>query len=178
MEKQVQYFQIANLIFSSSYNETVTMSGKDMAEIQTRFQQLVKSFEASNNTQYTTNFIKQGGNNLPYNSMVAFGMIKDHLLLHFTYSYREPVMLIINTKDNMLRNFINIEKAKDILDDDIYNDVKEALSFPKKLDRIFKGISDINSFIEKYEEILQSYNNLETVTGRECFEINLDDIER
>ncbi len=27
-------------------------------------------------------------------------------------------------------------------------------------------------------EILQSYNNLETVTGRECFEINLDDIER
>ena len=97
------------------------------------------------------------------------------MILHFTFSYKEPVLFAIDTKDNKVRNFINIENAKGILDDETFQDIKESLSFPKKLDRIFKGVPDINNFVNEYENLLKKYDNPKTITGRECFEIDLDD---
>ena len=45
MEKQIQYFQIANLIFSMPYNQTTVLIGAELDEIQKRFSNIVTSFE-------------------------------------------------------------------------------------------------------------------------------------
>ena len=175
MKNQVQFFQIANLIFTIPENETSSVNGAEIAEIQKRFQNIVNSFTQIETTQYATNYVKQGGSNLPYSSMTIIGQIHEHLILHFSLSYDKPMMFIIDTQQNKVRNYIDIESAKGILQDDIYMDIKEALSYPKRLDRLFKGINDINNFVDDFQTVLDKHDNPNTITGYECFEIDLDD---
>lgn len=140
-----------------------------------RFLEIVDSFKGSESTHYSTNFIKQTGSKLPYNSMTILGEINNRLILHFTFSYKEPVLFVIDISESKVRNYIDIDSAKGILNDETFQDIKDALHYPKNLDRLFKGISDINNFVEKFESLLQEYNNPKTITGRECFEVSLDD---
>ena len=64
---------------------------------------------------------------------------------------------------------------KDILDDEIFQDIKDELFYPKNLDRLFKGIDDINNFVKDFEILLHKYNNIDTLTGRDCFEVSLEE---
>lgn len=173
MDKQVQCFQIANLIFTLSENLPTSLSGKEIGIIQQRFFDIVRSFEFPETTQYATNYIKHGRTNLPYNSMTFLGEINNHLILHFTDSYKKPILFIIDTKQNKVKNYINIEEAKGILDDEIFKDIKDSLSFPKNLNRLFKGVPDIQHFIEYFETLLEEHKNTLSVTGYDCFEVTL-----
>lgn len=176
MDKQTQYFSIANLIFTTPYDKTITLNSKEIDAIQNRFIEIVNSFVNPETTQYATNFIKNGGSNLPYSSMSLIGEINNHLILHFAFSYHDPILFIIDTKDNKVKNYIDIENAKNILDDEIFQDIKESLQYPKNLNNLFKGIVDINKFVESYKIILTTHNNPQSITGRDCFEINLAEI--
>lgn len=53
MEKQVQYFSIANLIFTSPTNQEIILNSKEIEEIQNRFITILKSFEESSETHYS-----------------------------------------------------------------------------------------------------------------------------
>ena len=176
MAKQVQYFKIADLIFSSPEDKIITLNGKEIAEIQRRFQEIVKSFETKE-SHYATNFIKCKDSKLPYNSFTVIGELEENLILHFTLSYKEPVLFIYNTNDKCIKNFIDIENSRFILNDETYEDVKEQLQYPRYLDRLFKNIGNINEFVERYQVALLEHNNSDCITGRECFEISMDDIE-
>lgn len=176
MKEQVQFFEIANLIFSMNKNSHYTLQGDQIAEIQKRFQNIVDSFRTAEK-DYATGFIKKGGDKLPYNSVSAIGVLGEQLVLHFTCSYNEPVIMLFDVKNHKLRNFIDIEQAKYILHPEVYEDVKERLQSPKFLNNRFKGIPDINRFVDIYQEILQQHNNAQAITGRDCFEIDLDDLE-
>ncbi len=177
MDKQTQFFQIANLIFTTPYNKTTSLNGQEIATIQSRFLEIVNAFAEPETTHYATNFVKRGGSNLPYNSMTVLGEINNHLLLHFTLSYKEPILFIIDTNDNKAKNYIDIENAKGILDDEVFKDIKKSLCYPKNLNRLFEGITDINDFVKKFEILLEEHNNSQAITGRDCFEVNLDDFE-
>lgn len=175
MDRQAQHFQIANLIFTIPYDSTTLLTGKEIQTIQDRFLEIVNSFEGPEYTQYSTNYIKQGDSKLPYNAMTILGEINNRLILHFTFSYKEPVLFVIDISENKVKNYIDIESAKGILNDDTFQDIKDALHYPKNLNRIFKGVADINKFVSQFESLLQKHNNAETITGRDCFEVNLDD---
>lgn len=175
MDKQIQYFQIANLIFSKPYNQVTDLKYDEILKIKSRFQNIIDSFLNMENTQYATNNIKKGGTNLPYNSKTIIGEINNHIILHFTFTYKEPILFVVDTKDNKVKNYINIENAKNILDDEIFQDIKDELFYPKNLDRLFKGIDDINNFVKDFEILLHKYNNIDTLTGRDCFEVSLEE---
>ena len=174
---QGQLFQIANLIFTKSCNQEISLNDYEVKLIHDRFLEITQSFEGSKSTHYATNFIKQGCSNLPYNSMTVLGKINNRLILHFTTSYKKPLMFVIDIEERKIKNNIDIESAKIILNDESFQDIKETLHFPKNLDRLFKGIGDMNKFINIYEQLLEENINGDTLTGRNCFEIDIGDLE-
>lgn len=172
MEKQVQYFSIANLIFTSPANQEIMLNSKEIEEIQNRFITILKSFEESSETHYSSGFV-MGKNSLPYNSMVTMGRIGNYLILHFTYSYKNPILFVIDTKEKLIKNYIDISLAKNILNDDVYEDITESLHYPKNMKNLFKGIENMDNFINSYQAKLSEHENKYTVTGYDCFEITL-----
>lgn len=174
MELNVQLFEIANLIFCLSNKSYLNLKSEQIQEIQNRFKNIIDTFQTSEK-DYFSGFIKNNSK-LPFNSITAIGMIGEQLILHFTYSYNEPIMMIFDTKNETIRNFIDLNQAKDILDDEIFMDIKENLMEPRFLNNHFKGISDINKFIDVYQDLLNNYTNSEAITGRDCFEININNL--
>jgi len=173
---QVQFFEIGNLIFSSDQHSRFMVNSDEIAEIQKRFQDIVNAFQ-SYTADYNSGLHASYGKIFPYNSATVVGKMNEHLILHFTDSYNEPVMMIYDTKKNTVRNYIDIGQAANILIDDTYEDIKGDLLCSKYLNNRFKGISDFDRFAEAYKELLKQHENKNTVTGRECFEVSVDEID-
>lgn len=170
MERQIQYFSIANLIFTSPADQEIILNSKEVEEIQNRFITILKSFEESSETHYASGFV-MGKNSLPYNSMVTMGRIGNYLILHFTYSYKNTILFVIDTKERLIKNYIDISLAKNILNDDIYEDIMESLHYPRNMKNLFKNIENMNDFIDLYQTKLSEHENKYTSTGYNCFEI-------
>lgn len=168
MNPYSQLFEVANLIFISY--EGAEIKTDDSLEIQSRFQEILNSF-TSYETIYNTNYIRKGKSSLPYNSGILVGEVKDNLILHFTDSYNEPLMIIINKKEGYIRNFINIEDVRYILNDKVFESMKEDLHYPVNLNERFPIIHDINKFIGLYKRILERHSDENGITSHECFEI-------
>jgi hypothetical protein len=83
MEKQIQLFQVADLIFSYSENEELSLTQKEINEIEARFKNIVKSFEKFENTDFAGG-IKHKEMPLPYNSAIHIRRERKRLVLHFT----------------------------------------------------------------------------------------------
>jgi len=172
---QIQNFQIANLIFVSDQLSRFSVSSEDIKNIKNRFQSVVDYFNTSQK-DYATGFVKYGGSKLPFYSNSSFGVIGSQFVLNFTDSYSNPIMLVYDTKKNTVRNYVDLKQASNILDDEIYDYMMDNLSTPKYLDRYFKGIPDINKFIEIYKDLLRQHQNKDTVTGMDCFEFDLNNV--
>lgn len=174
MDRQIQLFQIANLIFTTPLENITSLNDKDIKIIQTRFTDIINSFGESGISHYTTNFIKNGGTKLPYNSMSFVGDNDNHLLLHFSTSYNEPLFFIIDVNKNTVKNYIDIEDVKNIINDETYIDINESLHYPRNLNRLFKNITDMNEFVDIYMNELKNHID---ASKNDCFEIELDALD-
>ena len=172
---QTQLFSIANLIFSSNQNSHFSVTSEEITVIQTRFQEIVSFFNTSEK-DYNSGFIKNNKSQLPYNSFSIIGNLNDHLILHFTYSFNNPILFIIDSEKNSIRNFIDICQAKDILNDDVFLNLKGTLTYPRYTNNRFKGVTDINLLVEMYQNKMEQYNNPKSITGRDCFEIGIEEL--
>lgn len=177
MDKQIQLFQIANLIFTTPLENITSLSSKDIETIQARFTDIINSFGESGISHYTTNFIKNGGTKLPYNSMSFVGDNDNHLILHFSTSYNEPLFFIIDVNKNTVKNYIDIDDVKNIIDEETFTDINESLHYPRNLNRLFKNINDINEFINTYMNELKGHINISENSKNDCFEIELDTLD-
>ena len=86
-------------------------------------------------------------------------------------------MIIFDIKNQKIRNYIDIDQAKYILDDEIFMDIKENLMEPRFLNNRYKGIPDIDQFVKIYQNLLKQYDNPEAITGRDCFEFDINELE-
>ena len=170
MSELVQYFEVAELIFCSLSSDC-QLSKEELQEINDRFLSIVNDFHGQ--THNNTEAVQVGKTFLPFTSISMIGTLNDRLMLHFTSSFHQPLFLIIDTKEKTARNYIEIEDAKMILDNDNYSDVKNSLHLKKHLNHYFKAGMVLDDFIENYEKELEKHKNAELPTGRECFEISL-----
>ena len=170
---QIQHFSIAKLIFISDTNKLQSINSQELYEIQKRFKILVQQF-LTHDKDYNSSFIKDESS-LPYNSRTYIGKPRNDLILHFEYTYKKPMMFLIDLKNHHIHNYINIEQAKFILDNELFEDMKQDLMYPRILDRMYKGINEINTFISMYEGMLKDCVNDNEVSGLDCIEIEFED---
>ena len=135
----------------------------------------VPKFKETRNTDYNTDYIKGGKNPLPYTSMSYIGRLNNRLMLHFVSDFGKPLMLIYDIHTKQVRNFIDIEAAKSILNDKIYDNLQFELSYSRTengMSRILYGVENINQFMQEYSE--ENHRNADTITGYDCVEYDLD----
>ena len=172
MGKKIQLFELAELIFYCDKDQLSTLTHEEIFLTQEKFKELLKVF-TTDATHYTTNFIKKGGSPLPYGSFASMGRIGEYAVLYFVDSFSTPLLFILDTKLGVVKNHIDINTAKMLLNDVVYENVKINLLRPKTMDRLFKGIPNMASFIKQYQEALEEHNNKNDTTEREFFELQL-----
>lgn len=52
--------------------------------------------------------------------------------------------------------------------------MKEELSRPRSLDRLYKGIKNMDEFIDLYKNILIGYKNEAEISGYDCIDIEFE----
>lgn len=171
IDNKIQYFPVAGLIFTSDIENNNLPTSKDLFEMQMRFKSLTESFNQENKN-YHSSFVKNNSA-LPYNSKSILAQLDEHLIINFRYSYNNPLFIIYDVEKDLVQNYIDIENAKIILNDKVFEYIQEMLHMPRNLDRIYKGITNFNEFVDEYKEILEKYKNENTISGYECIEIDL-----
>lgn len=169
---QIQKFKIAELIFISTENTNI--SKDNIQEIKNRFTSIIDSFQNEYDKNYNAGFIKGDKSSLPYNASTYISDKNNQLVLHFTNSYNNPLMIIFDLKNKKVCNYIDIEQAKSILNDFTFEDIMEQLYTPVYLNNRYKNIPNFNQFVEYYEKELLKHTNKNTITGYDCFELSLE----
>ena len=160
----IKYYAIAQLIFVNSNNTAI--SEDDLREIHNRFLNLVSEFNGEANT-----YIDKTKPTLPYSTMTALGTFNNRLILHFTDSFGKPLFFVYDISKKTVKNYIDIEEAKEILNDDSYEDIRTNLKYKKNLSLIMPNIKDINAFVTEY---LTDLHNLCTNEELECIEVSVN----
>lgn len=145
---------------------------KDIYQIQSRFKNIVSPFQTAEK-DYNSSYIKKH-TALPYNSRTFIGKPRKDLVLHFGYSYNEPIMFLYDISTNCFRNYIDLDTAKYILDDEIYLDIKTDLSYPRNLDYRYKGVQNVNNFVEQYQSIINDYRKKNDLSEYNCIDIEME----
>ena len=157
-------FELAGMFFVCNGDVSID----EQTDIKARFERILDSFLIPDK-HYVKN-IKTDNSQLPYNSGVRMKgsycvEIGDYLVLHFTSSYKDPLMFMYNIKTSTVYNYIEYDVAKTILDDDIYEAVFNGLHQRRIMDGMLKGITDLDKFIKQYV--------LTAKDRHECYKINL-----
>ncbi len=144
-----QLFELAGMFFVCS-DDTATNEQED---IKARFEKILDSFLIPD--KHYTKSSNTDNSELPYNSGVRMKgsycvEIGDYLVLHFTSSYKEPLMFMYNIKTATVYNYMEYDVAKAILDNDIYEAVFNGLHQRRVMDGMLKGVADLDKFIEQY----------------------------
>lgn len=172
MVEQVQYFKIASLLFTSNINILLSINSSEIKEIQARFSNIMNSF-IEKGTNKSINYIKEK-DILPYESKVRVGKMGNHLILNFKNDFNNPCLFILDIKEQKVKNYIDIQLAKEILNNEIYDTMQEELHKKKNLTNIIKNVKSIEKFIKEFEKQMELHKNSNTITGYDCFEIDLN----
>lgn len=168
VEILTKYYSVAQLIFVNSNNIDITTD--NLEEIHNRFSNLVDEFNGEANT-----YIGKTKPTLPYNTMTALGIFNNRLILHFTDSFGEPLFFVYDIPTKTVKNYIDIEEAQVILDDDNYEDIRTNLKYRKNLSLIIPNVKDINAFVTEYLTDLRSLHATEEFEELECVEASSDE---
>lgn len=171
---KTQCFSIAKLIFT--LNESEQINSEEIKKIQERFISLLKQFRGSESIEYSAGVIKGNGTKLPYSSMAPLGDINSRLVLHFAISFNKPMLFVIDTVDKTVRNYIDIQTAKIVLNEKAFSLLKDELSYSKRMNLLLPKINNFLEFESKYEILLTSNVNENTIVGENCFEALIDEV--
>ena len=166
-------FQLAGL-YTKGADDVPTK--EEVEKVKERFRAFLSYF-TQNNLIGDAGHVKNGKELLPYNSMTVIGELHNYLILHFTTSFGEPLFFVINTNTEMVMDYLKFDKAKVVLDDDIFEDMMIDLKEGrhKQFDRMFKGVNDFNKFVSLYKDKLDKH--VQNTSEYECFEISIKDLD-
>ncbi len=159
-EKYSPLFTVADLIFAKDIQKPISISEKDLKTIKEEFLKIVNSLEGIEKTKGTKEH-KFAEMTLPYNAMSIMTRLNDHLVLHCSTSYAQPMLFIIDMQKEEIRNYIDIEVAKIILNDKAREKIDRQLSSPFHFGAFYPNIKDVNMLAEKYAERLRQHKNLQ-----------------
>lgn len=165
-----KYYSIADLVFVNSKNTQI--SDDDLNTIHDRFTNLVTNFNVESGENHGN---QKNADVFPFNSMTAIGAFKNRLILHFTNSFGEPLMFVYDIPSRKIMNYLEIEEAKEILDDRNYEDIRENLRRKKTLSLIIPNVKNINDFTDLYKAKLREMKAKSELGDFECIEITSDE---
>lgn len=168
---KINYFSVAGLIFTSDVSEDHLVNGKDIYSVKICFEKLLDSFDEKEKI-YSASFIKNTSA-LPYTASTIIGSCNTHMLLCFQYSYKDPILFIYDMDKKMVKNYVDIKIAKQILEKDVYDAILDEIHYKRNLNYRYPGINSFLDFLDFYKDIINKSRNDNYIKEDACIEIEL-----
>ncbi len=170
----LKHFEIAYLIFISRNH--LDISYKSLDTIKERFTEILSSLQGTFEQDSRSNI--KNSNMFPYHSMSPLGPLNKYTFLYCATSFNNPILYAYNVATGKVRNFLDVNDAKGILNDEIYTDIKSDLRYPRHLNNYLLGVKDINTFVKNYQKILEFTNKGQKLEEKKLFESYASQIEK
>lgn len=100
--------------------------------------------------------------------------INESLILCFDSSYNDPTFVLYNLNNHCVQNYIDVNNIKEIVYDKVYDNMKEQFHISRNLNRMYKGIDEVDGFVNYYKNVLKHYKNEAEISGYDCIDIEFE----